>query len=249
MEVLRHDLKNRKVRTRSSVATASFGTQIRPVLAGRNCDEDVASDTVHTLLRRLADWRIQSTRCDWLDVSAVGAGLASTGSVYFATATRYEFGLRRLETSVGAASSSSRRLPFRDRACDVLSVTGVLSRLDAEARRDLICELRRVLRPDGILAVFEENPFHPRRLLSPRRPYEGRSPSPSAMQECLVNVGLARSSRWYFSFKPAFLSHFDRVWERRLMHWPFGRRYAVCGVNRPATSVSSIPVSPIQSAP
>jgi SAM-dependent methyltransferase len=53
------------------------------------------------------------------------------------------------------------RLPFGDASFDMAFAICVLHHVAPEQRPSFVAELRRVVRPGGIVAIFEHNPFNP----------------------------------------------------------------------------------------
>jgi SAM-dependent methyltransferase len=52
-------------------------------------------------------------------------------------------------------------LPFEDEAFDVAVAICVFHHVPVSMRRDLVMDMVRVVRPGGVIAVFEHNPFNP----------------------------------------------------------------------------------------
>jgi SAM-dependent methyltransferase len=64
-------------------------------------------------------------------------------------------------SSVEYAAYDGLHLPFSDATFDVATAVCVLHHVPASERRDLVSEIRRVLRPNGLAVIFEHNPLNP----------------------------------------------------------------------------------------
>ena len=54
-----------------------------------------------------------------------------------------------------------KRIPFPDNSFDIVFIAGVLHHVDFRLHRDLLMEVKRVLRDKGRLYLFEHNPLNP----------------------------------------------------------------------------------------
>lgn len=53
------------------------------------------------------------------------------------------------------------RMPFEDASFDLIFSACVFHHIDADEHRAIFSELRRLLRPGGLMAIFEHNPINP----------------------------------------------------------------------------------------
>jgi SAM-dependent methyltransferase len=144
---------------------------------------------------------------------------------------------RAANPDVDYAVSEERRLPHADDAFDLAFAVCVLHHVDRADRLPLLQEMRRVVRPGGLVAVFEHNPWNPltRRVvrdcafdedveLIPRR----------ELASLLRRAGLEAVTGEYLLFFPWCARPLQAV-ERALTALPLGAQYVVAG-RRGATS-------------
>jgi SAM-dependent methyltransferase len=140
---------------------------------------------------------------------------------------------RARETNPGVdyAVSEPGRLPHPDGRCDLAFAVCVLHHVDRADRLPLVREAARVVRPGGLVAVFEQNPWNPltRRVvrdcafdedveLLPRR----------ELTRLLRAAGLEVVSAHYLLFFPWRGRLFEAA-ERLLAAVPLGAQYVVAG--------------------
>ena len=132
------------------------------------------------------------------------------------------------------AVSQPRRLPHPDGRFDLAFAVCVLHHVDRADRLPLVRETARVVRPGGLVAVFEHNPLNPltRRVvrdcafdedveLLPRR----------ELEELFRAAGLEVVSTHYLLFFPWRGRLFEAA-ERTLTRLPLGAQYVVAGRRR-----------------
>jgi SAM-dependent methyltransferase len=100
------------------------------------------------------------------------------------------------------------------------------------ARAALTREVRRVLRPGGIFAIIEHNPYNPAtRLIVKRTPVDVDAILlyPRETQSLLRSAGLPVRTTSYFLYLPEGIYRFAGAVEDLLRHVPLGGQYAVFG--------------------
>ncbi len=121
----------------------------------------------------------------------------------------------------------------QEREFDLCYVNGVFHHIEPASRGGAIQKIHRALRPGGVLALFENNPWNPgTRMVMSRIPFD-RDAITLSLPE---TKGLLRSggftqpalgwSLFYFPRPLAFL----RFSERALSHLPLGAQYCVMAV-------------------
>jgi len=141
---------------------------------------------------------------------------------------------RETNPEVGYAVSEPGRLPYDDGRFDLAFAVCVLHHVERADRLPLVRETARVVRPGGLVAVFEHNPLNPltRRVvrdcafdedveLLPRRELEG----------LLRAAGLEVVSAHYLLFFPWRGRLFEAA-ERLLAGVPLGAQYVVAARRR-----------------
>ncbi len=122
-------------------------------------------------------------------------------------------------------------LPYADASFDAASAVCVFHHVSPAARVRLACDIRRVIRPGGLFAIFEHNPLNPltmhvvnncefdkdARLL--------RAPEAEMLLEA---AGFAQISTRYILAVPAGGPLLHRI-DRLLARWPVGAQYYTVG--------------------
>jgi SAM-dependent methyltransferase len=140
------------------------------------------------------------------------------------------YGSERVSFSVLAADSGGPVLE----AADVVHVNGVLHHVKVAERPRFAAELAGRLAPEGVLALFENNPFNPgTRLVMSRIPFDRDAvrSSPRATRRLLGGAGLEPLATRYLFVFPRFLRML-RPLERWLSRVPLGAQYVVFGGRR-----------------
>jgi SAM-dependent methyltransferase len=122
-------------------------------------------------------------------------------------------------------------LPFRDDEFDVVFAVCVLHHVPAEGWPALMAEMLRVVRPGGIVAVFEHNPLNPVvRIIVSRCEFDRDAVLLGAgtAKRLFDRVGLRSVESRYILFFP-WRARVWRAIERALFWLPFGAQYCVFG--------------------
>ena len=118
-------------------------------------------------------------------------------------------------------------LPFDEKSFDLAFAVNVFHHVEPPERANLAAELARVVRPGGIVAVFEHNPLNPlTRLVVARCEFdEGvQLLSTRKVRELLAHAGLRPVERRYILFFPWRAAFLQRL-EARLGPVPLGAQH------------------------
>jgi SAM-dependent methyltransferase len=144
---------------------------------------------------------------------------------------------RETNPGVEYAVSEPLRLPHSDGRFDLAFAVCVLHHVDRADRLTLMRETARVVRPGGLVAVFEHNPWNPltRRVVRDCAFDEGvELISRSELAALLRAAGLDVAAGEYLLFFP-WRARLLQALERTLTSLPLGAQYVVAG-RRGATS-------------
>ena len=138
---------------------------------------------------------------------------------------------RAAQTNPGCSyhTYSGGRLPFEDDSFDLVFTICVLHHVPASERDEFAREMRRVLRPGGLAAVFEHNPLNPlTRVVVHRCPFDEdvlllRA---GATARLLQRAGMTAAEKRYIFFLPREGATRSRL-ERGLRRVPLGAQYFV----------------------
>lgn len=123
-----------------------------------------------------------------------------------------------------------RTIPFEAETFDAAFAACVFHHIDAQEHAGLLSELRRVLRRDGTLFIFEHNPLNPltRHAVNTCPFDENADLLPAAtMVERIRAAGFSRLERRFRVFFPRPLQAL-RPLERFLAWCPLGAQYSIC---------------------
>jgi SAM-dependent methyltransferase len=124
------------------------------------------------------------------------------------------------------------RIPFADAQFDFVTAVCVYHHVPVAARAALTHEVRRVLRPGGIFAIIEHNPYNPAtRLIVKRTPVDAGAILlyPDETQSLLRSAGLPVRATSFFLYLPEGIYRLAGAVEDLLRHVPLGGQYAVFG--------------------
>jgi SAM-dependent methyltransferase len=121
------------------------------------------------------------------------------------------------------------RAPFRDNDFDLVVLSAVLHHVETPQRARTYADVLRVLKPGGLLYVFEHNPFNPLARWVVRRTPIDRSAvllTPREVRAGLTSAGAGNTRTAYLMFFPPRLTWLRRL--ERLLQWlPCGAQYVV----------------------
>jgi SAM-dependent methyltransferase len=125
------------------------------------------------------------------------------------------------------------RIPEEDAVFDLAFSACVFHHIDHDDHVHWLRELRRVVRPNGLLAIFEHNPLNPltvRAVNSCAFDENARLIRAGQLARRVELAGWARPQIRYHLFVPRFLSAL-RPFERALTAMPLGAQYSVAARN------------------
>lgn len=120
-------------------------------------------------------------------------------------------------------------VPYADASFDVVFVACVLHHIPHAEHSRIFAELRRVLKPNGVLLVFEHNPFNPLTVRAVNTcPFDENAVllRPAALRRTFVSAGFADPSLRFRLFFPGPLRAL-RVIEPWLTWLPLGAQFSV----------------------
>lgn len=126
------------------------------------------------------------------------------------------------------------RLPYDEDAFDMAFAVCVFHHVEVEARPRLASEMARVVRPGGIVAIAEHNPFNPLTRLAVLRCEFDRDVQllrSAESRRLLKTAGLVNNRSRYLLFAPTLASWWLAI-ERRLGGLPLGAQYIAAANKR-----------------
>jgi SAM-dependent methyltransferase len=135
----------------------------------------------------------------------------------------------RRNPSVRYRSYEGRRLPYEGGSFDLAFAICVMHHVPPPDRADFAAELARVVRPGGVVAIFEHNPLNPlTRVAVSRCEFDADAAllTRRSAGRLLRDAGLRRAEERYIIFLP-FQRRRTRVLERALARVPAGAQYYV----------------------
>jgi SAM-dependent methyltransferase len=146
----------------------TYRDEVQRAIGFAGQDLDFFTDLKARLLAEMAERTLgDPSRLSVLDV---GCGVGLTDSALagrFASLDGVDVSEGAVEEAaaanpdVGYAAYDGRTLPYADDAFDMAFAICVLHHVDRAARADFVREMRRVVRPGGVLVAIEHNPFNP----------------------------------------------------------------------------------------
>ena len=124
------------------------------------------------------------------------------------------------------------RLPYEDASFDMATAICVMHHVPPQGWSSFVAEMRRVVRPGGLVGVIEHNPFNPlTRLAVSRCEFDRDAVLLRARQARLLleKAALRRVDSRYFLLLPSAHPLPRRI-ERAFRSLPFGAQYAAWGM-------------------
>lgn len=123
-------------------------------------------------------------------------------------------------------------LPYKDNEFDLVFAICVVHHVPPSERENFFCELKRVLKPGGILVIFEHNPLNPITLKvvnSCEMDRDAVLVRQCSLKKLLLRCGYKSSFGKFILFTP-FSSYFFRLLDKLLARIPFGAQYYVVAI-------------------
>jgi SAM-dependent methyltransferase len=118
---------------------------------------------------------------------------------------------------------------FEDESFDVIYSNGTFHHIDHDKHHKIFEDFRRVLKPNGRLFIFENNPYNPLMMRVMREcewDKDAKVIKAYQLKRRLIKAGFKVRRVRYYIFFPKFLA-FLRVFEKMLGRVPFGAQYVV----------------------
>jgi SAM-dependent methyltransferase len=179
--------------------------------------------------RRSIDTRTMS----YLDVGCGKGQLLKLLEPYFSRVAGCDVSVEMMRSLDGVETrvqDHPLRIPFPENSFDFMTAVCVYHHIAIESRLEFSIEVSRVLKPGGILAIIEHNPFNPvTRLIVSRTPVD----SDAILLRPAETRKLAREAGLRFDEQPHFLYFPEKIYwllggvESALRRVPFGGQYAL----------------------
>jgi SAM-dependent methyltransferase len=188
-------------------------------------------DLIRTYFR---DRHIRTQSMSYLDLGCGKGELASLLRDDFSRVAGCDPSAGMLDTAQGIETrvqQDLRSIPFGDDEFDFVTAVCVYHHVAPEARQALTREVGRVLKPSGVFAIIEHNPYNPAtRLIVSRTPVDTGAIllKQGETEELLRATGFFPAASRYFLYFPKLLYRWTgdsvEAWFGRL---PLGGQYAV----------------------
>ena len=176
---------------------------------------------------------LNTRQATWLDVGCGKGELMRAAGPHFARVLGCDVSLGMMSECQDldvVQQVDPERLPYEDASVDWVTAVCVLHHIEPKDRVRFGADIRRVLRPGGILAIIEHNPFNPATQLIVRR-------TPVDENAILLTAGSARRllraarlqpvATQYFLYVPERVYEWAAPVERALSRVPLGGQYVV----------------------
>jgi SAM-dependent methyltransferase len=174
-------------------------------------------------------------KLDWLDLGCGRGDLLRMGRADFASASGCDVSPASLKYCAGMSVRQQKqadRIPFDAQSFDLVTAACVYHHVAVSERLRLTRSVHKVLRPGGLFAVFEHNPWNPVTRAIVRRCPMDVNATLMRSSECaalLTQAGFIRISLDYFLFLPEAAGRKMAGVENWLRWLPLGGQYAVLG--------------------
>jgi SAM-dependent methyltransferase len=217
---------------------ADYAARVRETIAGSGVDLDaLAASKIRLLLRLLRESCINPA-ATILDCGC-GVGLLTAHLIpHFCDIVGCDVSpasIAHAKTSVPGARfvlASDGPLPFADGSFDIAFCSGVLHHVPYQARNQFIIELARVVRPGGMVAIFEHNPKNPVTYWIVKNSFIDKDAKMLHLSESralLMAAGIKNPHAEYYGFAPWRWTIIEFI--ERIIAWiPLGAQYCAYGI-------------------
>jgi SAM-dependent methyltransferase len=171
----------------------------------------------------------------WVDIGCGKGDLLRLGAAGFGKAMGCDVSQEMMAASGGLdlrLQSDPTVLPFADASADFVTAVCVYHHVPPAARAALTREIRRILKPGGVSAIIEHNPWNPATQIIVRRtPVDAdaillQMPETTSLMQAASLKILHREFFLYLPEKLYYRASWLESWCRRI---PLGGQYAVFG--------------------
>src|SRR5690348_8281936 len=127
------------------------------------------------------------------------------------------------------------KLPYGNSEFDFVTAVCVFHHVPTASRLPLAQEVSRVLKPGGVFAVIEHNPYNPAtRMIVSRTPIDSEAVllKPAETRRWMASAGMLPQSCDYFLFLPGPIYRRAGHLENWLAKVPLGGQYAMFGIKK-----------------
>ncbi|HMN69441.1 MAG TPA: class I SAM-dependent methyltransferase [Bdellovibrionales bacterium] len=164
-------------------------------------------------------------------ISALGSKLNLTGIDVAGTVVEVA---RKNHPGASYDTYEGTRLPYADHSFDMAFTICVMHHVEPGSWSGFLAEMKRVVRPGGLIAVFEHNPLNPltRRVVN-NCPLDENAVllRASTLTTLLKRTGLSEVRQQFISFTP-FGGRFFQWFDRQMGWLPLGAQYFATGRNQ-----------------
>jgi ubiquinone/menaquinone biosynthesis C-methylase UbiE len=146
-----------------------------------------------------------------------------------------QLGKERFPTQAEFTRFDGENIPYPDNYYHLAFAACVFHHIDAHQHLSLLMEIKRILKPNGTVIIFEHNPINPLTVRVVNScPFDENAVLIRAgvMQNRIADAGFVKSHKHYRLFFPRFLNSLKPL--EKYLHWlPLGAQYYVCGEKAP----------------
>ena len=190
---------------------------------------------IDMLLEFAARQGMDTRQATWLDVGCGQGDLLRAAQPHFARVIGCDVSAgmiakcRDLEV---VHQPNPLRLPFADASVDWTTAVCIFHHITPPERAPLLADIYRVLRPGGIFAIIEHNPFNPAvQLIVRRTPVDENAKLLMARtaRRLIQSASMETVATRYFLYVPQRIYDWAAPVERALERVPLGGQYVVFG--------------------
>jgi len=179
---------------------------------------------------------LDTRRATWLDVGCGKGQLLRAGRSHFANVIGCDVSagmIRHCDDLDVIRQAEIDRLPVGEASVDWVTAVCAYHHIEGECRQRLTADIERVLRPGGVFAMIEHNPFNPAvQLIVRRTPVDEHAVLLTAARarRLMRDAGFQVMGTRYFLYVPQRFYRRAAVLEKALERIPLGGQYVVFGM-------------------